>query len=186
MIFLSLLLQLLVLVQFPGIENSFFKKYDTLNTLNVDTIPLKNQLILNYTVKHGPKISPTYEKAVCTELLIGILKNFITLSDLDKKKIRIISDENIAVLRLKNSPVPKGVYYALTSNNMGAPIDDVAKVLPGDLVQFWNLYWGHCGVVKAINVQEKTMELYSSFPSTGGYGIQTFAIPEECYFVRLK
>ena len=60
------------------------------------------------------------------------------------------------------------------------------KVLPGDFVQFWTGTWGHCGIVKEIHPETKTMLLYSSFPSTNGYGVQKFSIPEYCYFVRLN
>jgi hypothetical protein len=149
-------------------------------------IPPTNIKVINCVVKNGPKISPTYEKAVCTELVIGVLKNFIKLSEEDKKRIRIISEENIYLLRLTNSPIPKGVYYALTENGKGIPVNRLEDVQPGDFVQFWTITWGHCGIIKSIDIANKSMELYSSFPSTGGYGIQTFDIPPECYFVRLK
>ncbi|WP_028979624.1 hypothetical protein [Sporocytophaga myxococcoides] len=123
-------------------------------------------MVINCVVKNGPKISPTYEKAVCTELVIGVLKNFIKLTEEDKKRIRIITDENIYQLRSTNSPIPKGVYYALTKNGKGIPISKLENVQPGDFVQFWTLTWGHCGFVKSIDIANKTMELYSSFPST--------------------
>ncbi|MCR6639366.1 MAG: hypothetical protein NVV82_10375 [Sporocytophaga sp.] len=155
-------------------------------TVKIVQIPPTNIKVINCVIKNGPKISPTYEKAVCTELVIGILKNFIKLSVEDKKRIRIISNGNIYLLRLTNSPIPKGVYYALTENGKGIPINTLEEVQPGDFVQFWTITWGHCGIVKSIDIANKTMELYSSFPSTGGYGIQTFDIPPECYFVRLK
>ncbi|MFM9944821.1 MAG: hypothetical protein ACKVQB_06265 [Bacteroidia bacterium] len=149
-------------------------------------VPEKNQQIIAYTEKHGRSISPTYEKAVCTELVIGILKNFIELTKEDKKRIRIITNEDVYKLRANNSQIPKGVYYALTENGMGIPIDSLKNVKPGDFVQFWYEYWGHCGIVKSLDAQAKTMDLHSSFPSTNGYGVQTFEIPKECYFVRLK
>jgi hypothetical protein len=87
----------------------------------------------------------------------------------------------------KGSPVPKGVYYALSESGKGIPIDDICEVIPGDFVQFWYPdSWGHCGIVHSLDYENKTMKLYSSFPSTSGYGIQDFEIPEYCYFVRLK
>ncbi len=155
-------------------------------TTGEDVLPEKNRKILQYVKQKGASISPTYEKAVCTELVIGVLKNFTNLSDTEKKRIRIISDENIYVLRTQGSPIPKGIYYALTESKKGVPIDKIEDVRPGDFVQFWNLTWGHCGIVKSIDISSRSMELYSSFPSTNGYGIQTFDIPRECYFVRLK
>ncbi len=152
-----------------------------------DSIPAKNRAILDYVTKHGREISPTYESAVCTELVIGVLKNFIALTSEDKSNIRIIISEDVYELMAKGSPLPKGVYHALLSNNAGVAIEDMTKVLPGDFVQFWYPHsWGHCGIVESIDPVSKTMKLHSSFPSTEGYGVQEFGIPEYCYFVRLK
>lgn len=151
-----------------------------------DSIPSKNQQVLEFVKKYGPNISATYSQAVCTELVIAVLDNFLTLSKLDKNRIRIITDENVYLLRLRGSNLPKGVYFALVSNGKGLAIDSLQLVKPGDFVQFWEPTWGHCGIVKSINLENKTMELYSSFPTTNGYGVQTFNITKECYFVRLK
>src|SRR4051812_30486184 len=74
--------------------------------LRTDTLPLKNKKIIDYVIKHGPQISPTYEKAVCTELLIEVIKNFTPLSKEDKKRIRIICDTNVYLLRLQKSIIP--------------------------------------------------------------------------------
>ena len=158
----------------------------TLNYGQEISIPQKNKDVIESVVKFGPTISSSYEKAVCTELVIQILEKFTPLTKTDKSRVRIITNENVYTLLKQNSPIPKGVYYALTSKGIGQPIDTLSKVLPGDLVQFWTGTWGHCGIVKSVDLESKTMELYSSFPSTSGYGIQTFDIPEYCYFVRLK
>ena len=146
----------------------------------------RNSAVVEAVIKYGPEISPTYEKGVCTELVIKILEKFYALNKVDKQRIRIITDEDVHALLAKNSAIPKGVYYALSKKGIGNVIDDFAKVQAGDFVQFWTTTWGHCGIVKSINLTSNTMELYSSFPSTRGYGIQTFAIPKYCYFVRLK
>lgn len=154
---------------------------------NNDSIPSKNRQVLEYVTKHGRKISPTYKSAVCTELVIGVLSHFIRVTEKDKSNVRIVISENVYELMASGSPLPKGVYHALTSNGTGIPIDDWSQVLPGDFVQFWYPNsWGHCGIVHSIDLENKTMELHSSFPSTKGYGIQQFNIPEYCYFVRLK
>lgn len=158
----------------------------TVESARIDSLPKKNQQVIDYVIHNGSKISPTYESSVCTELLIGVLKNFTSLSKVDKNRIRIITEKNVHQLRLTNSPIPKGVYYALTASGKGTAVDRIEDVRPGDFVQFWYWSWGHCGIVKSIDVQNGTMELYSSYPSTNGYGIQTFNIPNECYFVRLK
>ncbi|HLP63866.1 hypothetical protein [Flavobacterium sp.] len=150
------------------------------------SLPQKNKDVIESVVKFGPTISSTYEKAVCTELVIQILEKFTPLTKIDKSRIRIITNQDIYGLLKQNSPIPKGVYHALTSKGIGEPIDELSNVLPGDFVQFWTGTWGHCGIVKSVDFESKTMELYSSFPSTNGYGIQTFDIPKQCYFVRLK
>jgi len=150
-------------------------------------LPGKNRLVLEYVAAHGREISPTYESAVCTELVIGVLEHFIPLSDNDRSNVRIILSEDVYELMEQGSPLPKGVYHALTSNGTGTGIDDLSAVLPGDFVQFWYPHsWGHCGIVQSINLRDRTMELHSSFPSTKGYGVQVFDIPDYCYFVRLN
>ena len=153
-----------------------------------DGIPLKNQCVVDTVLKYGGRISPTYEKAVCTELVIKIIEKFYTLDKTDKSRIRIITNQDISTLLNANSPVTKGVYYALTTKGIGVPIDSLPDVLAGDFVQFWtdSYGWGHCGIVKSIDYETNTMQLYSSFPTTGGYGIQSFNIPKYCWFVRLK
>lgn len=148
--------------------------------------PTTNEMVIETVIKHGPSISPTYQKAVCTELVIKVLEHFCTLTTTDKSRIRIIVKEDIYQLIKVNSPLPKGVYYALTEKKIGLPIDDFNQVIAGDFVQFWYPNsWGHCGIVHSIDVANKTMKLYSSFPSTDGYGIQPFDIPDYCFFVRL-
>ena len=149
-------------------------------------LPQTNKCVIDTIIKYGPKISPTYKRAVCTEFVIKILEKFYSLDNSDKSRIRIITNESIAGLIGRNSSIPKGVYYALTEKGIGIAIDSLSSVLPGDFVQMWTETWGHCGIVKEINVLTQTMAIYSSDPSTDGYGIQGFGIPEHCYFVRLK
>lgn len=115
-----------------------------------------------------------------------MLEKFYPLTKTDKSRIRIITSKDIRELMNQDSPIPKGIYYALTSKGIGIPIDSIQHVQAGDFVQFWTDTWGHCGIVKTVDTSSKTMELYSSFPSTNGYGIQQFAISDYCYFVRLK
>ncbi len=99
-------------------------------------IPQKNKAILDSIIKYGPTISPTYEKAVCTEMVIQLLEKFQPLTKTDKTRIRIITNNDVYTLLKQNSPVPKGVYYALTAKGIGKSIDEVKSVLPGDFVQF--------------------------------------------------
>lgn len=151
-----------------------------------DSIPFRNQQVIDTMLMYGARISPTYKKAVCTELIIPIIEKFHKLNKYDKNRIRIITDENIQKMLKDGSPIPKGVYYALQEKGLGEPINNIEDALPGDFVQFWTETWGHCGVIKSINLINMTMELYSSFPSTDGYGIQRFPIPKYSFFVRMK
>ena len=156
-----------------------------------DSIPPKNQQIIDTVLRYGKSISPTYQEAVCTEFVIGVLKHFIPLSKQDIVNININqprkSIEDVYQQMENGSPYPKGVVHALTSNGKGEAITNLADVRAGDFVQFWYYRsWGHCGIVEHIDIENKVLYLYSSFPSTDGYGIQPFDMPEYCYFVRLK
>ena len=146
----------------------------------------KNKEVVRIVKEYGPNISSSYEKAVCTELVIQVIEKMSSLNERDKKRIRIITDENIQDLLKSESNIPKGVYYALKEKGIGVPIQNQNDVCEGDFVQFWTETWGHCGIVKSINPEKKEMELYSSFPSTNGYGIQKFNLPKYAFFVRLQ
>ena len=152
-------------------------------------LPNKNAQIIDTILKYGQSISPTYQEAVCTEFVIGVLSHFIELSHQDKINVRIHLQhgEDVYDLMEDGSALPTGVYYALVSTGKGIPINDLNEVRPGDFVQFWYYRsWGHCGIVHSIDLENKVMNLYSSFPSTDGYGVQPFDMPDYCYFVRLK
>lgn len=176
-------LLLLCLISFSG--NAQSNKDSTLN------LPPLNRQVLDTAIMYGRVISPTYESAVCTEFVIGILGRFMALTQQDTINIRI--DQPRANLKevyqqIENgSPYPKGVVYALTSNGKGVEITNRNEVLAGDFVQFWYPNsWGHCGIVECIDIENKVLWLHSSYPSTSGYGIQPFHMPEYCHFVRLK
>ena len=108
----------------------------SINSVLVDSIPRSNQHILNYLIHNGSEISPTYQSSVCTELLIGVLKNFTLLSKEEKNRIRIITEENVHQLRLQKSPIPKGVYYALTESKKGIAIN-----------RLQDKAWGFCAIL---------------------------------------
>lgn len=184
-----LVLSLFVLLFSCQYEPSNFQSNNNSRIADLKTpneIPEKNKLVVETVKKYGPSISSTYEKAVCTELVIQILQKVQPLSKTDRNRIRIITDEDVHDLLDQNSDIPKGVYYALTKKGIGKPIDNLNDVCEGDFVQFWTRTWGHCGIVKSIDVDNERMELYSSFPTTNGYGIQEFSIPKHVFFVRLK
>lgn len=154
-------------------------------------LPELNQKVLDTAITYGCLISPTYESAVCTEFVIGVLGHFMNLTTEDTINIRIdqprTSIKDVYRQMETGSPYPKGVVYALVANGRGIEITDRTKVLPGDFVQFWYPNsWGHCGIVERIDVENKVLWLHSSYPGTSGYGIQPFHMPEYCHFVRLK
>lgn len=66
---------------------------------------------------------------------------------------------------------------------------NVENAKAGDLVQIWypGLY-GHCGVVKYIDQKHKKIVMYSSFPSTGGFGVQSFDYHHNmlAFFTRIE
>jgi hypothetical protein len=153
------------------------------------SIPEKNQKLLAYIEANGRTVAPDYREVVCTEFVIKVLDAFEPLTKQEKKDIRIITEDDLAELINADAAIIKGVQTALVKAGKGVVINDPDKVLPGDLVQFWDTFyggaWGHCGVVSQID-PNKTLTLHSSHPFTGGYGIQTFNWPEKVFFVRLN
>jgi len=154
-------------------------------------IPLLNCQVLDTAMIYGRAISPSYESSVCTEFVIGVLGHFMELTSEDTINIRIDQPrENLKEVykQIENgSPYPTGVVHALVSKGKGEAILDRNAVLPGDFVQFWYPNsWGHCGIVSKIDVENKVLWLHSSYPSTEGYGVQPFHMPDYCHFVRLK
>ncbi|HPI10850.1 MAG TPA: hypothetical protein PLK63_07415 [Catalimonadaceae bacterium] len=154
-----------------------------------EAVPDLNKQLLEYARKHGSRISPTYEKAVCTEFLIQVIEPFRRLTKKEKNDIRILTKEPLGSLVEKDDPVIKGVQTALVSSGKGEIITRPEDVLPGDLVQFWTSWlWyptGHCGVVVSLQPGKK-LTLYSSHPFTNGFGKYAFEWPGKTYFVRLK
>lgn len=176
-------LLLMCLISFSGNSQS--------NKDSVFILPQLNQQVLDTAIKYGRVISPSYESAVCTEFVIGVLGHFMPLTPEDTINIRIDqprADIKEVYRQIENgSPYPKGVVHALVSKGKGIEITHINEVLAGDFVQFWYPNsWGHCGIVERIDVENKVLWLHSSYPSTSGYGVQPFHMPEYCHFVRLK
>lgn len=152
-------------------------------------LPLRNLRVIELLEQNGNSLAPGYDEVVCTEFVIKAILPFTALSREDKERIRIITSEDLVPLIENDSPSIKGVQTALTLSNKGGEITNALDVLPGDFVQFWNLYdgkaYGHCGVVSDIDPGQ-SLTLYSSHPLTRGYGKQVFLWPDKVYFVRLK
>lgn len=160
--------------------------------LDIDTvnIPLKNKSLLKFAEINGSSIAPTYEKAVCTEYLIQVLQNFCGVTPEIKKKIRIITKEDLNTMLSQDSVVTKGVYHALTSTGLGIPVDNPAEAKAGDLIQFWDYDsgepYGHCGIIRAVDLEKGLISLYSSARSTNGHDKQIYVLPKYMFIVRLK
>lgn len=152
-------------------------------------LPVTNRKVIEFTATKGVDLAPTYESAVCTEFVIKVIDGVKPLTKAEKNDIRIITKSKLDSLIDADSPIIKGVQTALVRNGKGTEITESNDVLPGDFVQFWNVFqgraYGHCGIVLDIE-PNKTLTLYSSHPFTGGYGTQEYLWPEKIYFVRLK
>ena len=155
----------------------------------LDRLPIKNKKIIEFIEVKGPELAPTYKAAVCTEFVIKVINNLDPLTKTEKNDIRIMTNAELDSLIEAESPIIKGVQTALVKGGKGIEIKESMNVLPGDFVQFWNVFqgkgYGHCGIVLNID-PNKTITLYSSHPFTGGYGKQEYLWPEKIYFVRLK
>lgn len=105
-----------------------------------------NRRVIDTAVYYGRTISPTYQSAVCTEYVIGVLSHFIKLDSIDTVNIRIDQPRNsiddVYAQIANGSPEPKGVYYALTSKGLGIPIDDWKQVEKVILFSFGTITLG--------------------------------------------
>ncbi|SHH22355.1 hypothetical protein SAMN04488109_3240 [Chryseolinea serpens] len=151
-------------------------------------LPDKNKAIVAYLEANGKQIAPNYKDVVCTEFVIKVIDHFTPLTKTEMNDIRIITNDDLRELIDANAPVIKGVQTALTHRDKGIKIESGEDARPGDFVQFWNIYngkeYGHCGIVMAIS-PNKTLTVYSSHPSTQGYGKQCFLWPDKLFFARL-
>lgn len=152
-------------------------------------LPAKNKAVVDFIEAKGQELAPTYESAVCTEFVIKVIDHISPLTKGEKNDIRIITNSRLDSLIEVDSPIIKGVQTALLKDNKGTAIYESREVLPGDFVQFWNVFqgnaYGHCGIVLDIE-PDKKFTLYSSHPFTGGFGTQEYPWPDKVYFVRLK
>lgn len=174
---------------------SYWIHTQPIQILNAHTVhdsegmPTRNKQIIEFVEANGGALAPDYRQVVCTEFVIKVIENFVPLTTSEANKIRIITDEDIPTLLMKESPVIKGVHTSLIQANKGVEVIHPEDVKPGDFVQFWNSYlgipYGHCGVVFSVE-SYKAISIYSSHPVTGGYGKQKFLWPDQIFFVRLK
>jgi hypothetical protein len=160
-----------------------------IETDKLEGLPVTNREVIEFIQAEGQDLAPTYESVVCTEFVIKVIDRVKPLTKAERNDIRIITDSQLDSLVEADSPIIKGVLTALLRSNKGIEIKESTKVLPGDFVQFWQVFqgkaYGHCGIILDIE-PNKTLTLYSSHPITDGYGTQEYLWPEKVYFVRLK
>lgn len=184
-------LLLMIILNSCNNTNKVESKQTVISIEETPPIPPQNQQILDYVAQHGYDIAPTYYTAVCTEFVVKVIEHFTPLTKLDKKRINIVTNQDIGKLREQQSPIIKGVQYALVAANKGTAINDLKEVRPGDFFQMWfntdkTYNIGHCGIVKEINLTTNQIIIYSSDPSTNGFGKMVLTIPNQCYFVRMN
>jgi hypothetical protein len=118
-------------------------------------LPARNREIVRFIESNGKSLAPDYQTVVCTEFVIKVIEEFSPLTSDEKKDVRIITTGKLDELVRGESPLIKGVQSALSKRGKGEVVDRVDEVLPGDFVQFWNIYqgevYGHCGIVMAID-----------------------------------
>lgn len=155
----------------------------------IEDIPERNLAIIKYAEAVGDSLAPTYNTAVCTEYLVKIIEHFTPLTAKDKRLINIVDVDTLVEAIYADAPKIRGVQTALVKSKKGKSIDDPEMVRPGDLVQFWNVFFnepkGHCGIVLDYE-PNRYITLISSSKRTEGHGVQTYYWPEKAYFVRLN
>jgi hypothetical protein len=190
--FLLIALGLILLITIWNTPAKSYLYWTFTNDIPLDTvnIPLKNKKIVALIEKEGKRLAPTYDKVVCTEYVINVLEKFEKLSMSDKNKIRIITDGDLHNLIKSDSNVIKGVTYYLTVSGKGISIKDISEAKAGDFIQFWNTRFGkttgHCGIIRGVDIDLGLISLYSSAPSTDGYGRQIYIMPEKVFIARMR
>lgn len=128
---------------------------------------------------------PPYYQSNCVQSLLVILQKStkITFSKQDLKEIHI-NYPDAAQLRAVNDPRIKGMVYNLVRRGIAEEVT-LNQLKEGDIVQFWNEGWGHCGVAKGCNYPKRLLWLYSSMPSTD-FALTSFPFPIKFYACRIK
>lgn len=121
-------LLLMIILNSCNNTNKVKSKQTVISIEETPPIPPQNQQILDYVAQHGYDIAPTYYTAVCTEFVVKVIEHFTPLTKLDKKRINIVTNQDIGKLREQQSPIIKGVQYALVAANKGTAINDLKEV----------------------------------------------------------
>jgi len=128
---------------------------------------------------------PPYYESNCVQSLVVVLQKStkITFSQQDLKEVHI-NYPNATQLRIDNDPRIKGVVYNLVRRGIANEVT-LNQLKEGDIVQFWNEGWGHCGIAKGGNYPKHLLWMYSSMPSTD-FALTSFPFPNKFYACRIK
>lgn len=143
-------------------------------------------LSLNPIIEVCKKINlPPYNQSNCVQSLVAVLQQSskISFSKEDLKEVHI-NYPNALDMVYNNDPRSKGVVYNLVRRGIAVEIP-INKLQEGDIVQFWNESWGHCGITKGCNFPKHLLWMYSSMPSTD-FSLTSFPFPKKLYACRIK
>ncbi|WP_162793685.1 hypothetical protein [Runella rosea] len=128
---------------------------------------------------------PPYHLSNCVQSMVVVLQQSTTIkfSQKDLKEVHI-NYPDAWQMRQQNDPRIKGVVYNLVRRGIATEVN-INELQAGDIVQFWNESWGHCGIAKGANYPKRLLWLYSSMPSTN-FSLRSFPFPDEFYACRIK
>lgn len=128
---------------------------------------------------------PPYHLSNCVQSLVVVLQQSTTIkfSQKDLKEVHINYPDALA-MRQQNDPRIKGVVYNLVRRGIATEVK-INELQAGDIVQFWNEAWGHCGIAKGANYSKRLLWLYSSMPVTN-FALTAFPFPAKFYACRIK
>ena len=128
---------------------------------------------------------PPYQESNCVQSLVTVLRQStnITFSQQDLKEIHI-NYPNPWQMVEQHDPKTKGVVYNLVKRGIATEVT-LYQLQAGDVVQFWEEGWGHCGIAKGCNYPKHLLWLYSSMPTTN-FSLTSFSFPPTFYACRIK
>ncbi len=128
---------------------------------------------------------PTYQASNCVQSMVTVLEQSTTIkfSQRDLKEIHI-NYPNAWEMVDNNNPKTKGIVYNLVKRGIATEVT-INQLQAGDVVQFWEQGWGHCGIAKGCNYPKHLLWLWSSMPNTN-FALTSFTFPKKFYACRIK
>lgn len=128
---------------------------------------------------------PPYHLSNCVQSLVEVLQQSTTIkfSQQDLKEVHINYPDASEMLT-QNDPRIKGVVYNLVRRGIATEVK-INELQAGDIVQFRNESWGHCGVAKGANYPKRLLWLYSSMP-VSNFTLTAFPFPAKFYACRIR